>query len=56
MTTINPIVKLFNTTVIGKNWSDVFPILEKNKIKSFETDTVKGMISYFNEENWLFFT
>ena len=55
MTTTNPIVKLFNTTVIGKNWSDVFPFLEKNKVKSFETDTVEGMISYFNEENWLFF-
>ncbi len=55
MTTTNPIVKLFNTTVIGKNWSDVYSLLEKNKIKSFETDTVEGMISYFNEENWLFF-
>ena len=55
MTTTNPIVKLFNTTVIGKNWSDVFSVLEKNKVKSFETDTVEGMISYFNEENWLFF-
>ena len=52
MTTSNPIVKLFNTTIIGKNWSDVFPILEKNKVKSFETDTVEGMMSYFNEENW----
>ena len=55
MTTTNPIVKLFNTTVIGKNWSDVYSLLEKNKIKSFETDTVEGMISYFNEENWVFF-
>lgn len=55
MTTTNPIVKLFNTTVIGKNWSDVYSLLEKNKIKAFETDTVEGMISYFNEENWLFF-
>lgn len=55
MTTTNPIIKLFNTTVIGKNWSDVFSVLEKNKVKSFETDTVEGMISYFNEENWLFF-
>ena len=31
MTTSNPIVKLFNTTLIGKNWSEVYPILEKNK-------------------------
>ena len=54
MTTSNPIVKLFNTTLIGKNWSDVFLVLEKNKVKSFETDTVEGMMSYFNEENWLF--
>ena len=54
MTTSNPIVKLFNTTIIGKNWSDVFSVLEKNKVKSFETDTVEGMMSYFNEENWLF--
>ena len=54
MTTSNPIVKLFNTTLIGKNWRDVFPVLEKNKVKSFETDTVEGMMSYFNEENWLF--
>ena len=54
MTTSNPIVKLFNTTLNGKNWSDVFPVLEKNKVKSFETDTVEGMMSYFNEENWLF--
>ena len=29
--------------------------LEKNKIKPFETDTIEGMISYFNEENWVFF-
>lgn len=55
MTTTNPIVKLFNTTIISKNWSDFFPLLEKNKIKPFETDTVEGMTSYFNEENWLFF-
>ena len=55
MTTTNPIIKLFNTTVIGKNWSDVYPLLEKNKIKPFETDTIEGMISYFNEENWVFF-
>ena len=54
MTTSNPIVKLVNTTIIGKNWSDFFPVLEKNKVKSFETDTVEGMMSYFNEENWLF--
>ena len=54
MTTTNPTAKLFNTTLIGKNWSDVFPVLEKNKVKSFETDTVEGMMSYFNEENWLF--
>jgi hypothetical protein len=54
MTTSNPVVKLFNTTIIGKNWSDVFPVLEKHKVKSFETDTVEGMMSYFNEENWLF--
>ena len=54
MTTTNPIVKLFNTTIIGKNWSDVLPVLEKHKVKTFETDTVEGMMSYFNEENWLF--
>jgi hypothetical protein len=54
MTTTNPIVKLFNTTIISKNWSDVLPVLEKHKVKSFETDTVEGMMSYFNEENWLF--
>ena len=54
MTTTNPIVKLFNASIIGKNWSDAQPILEKNKVKSFETDTIEGMMSYFNEENWLF--
>ncbi len=54
LTTTNSIVKLFNTSLIGKNWSDVFPVLEKHKVKSFETDTVEGMMSYFNEENWLF--
>jgi hypothetical protein len=54
LTITNPIVKLFNTSLIGKNWSDVFPVLEKHKVKSFETDTVEGMMSYFNEENWLF--
>ena len=54
LTTTNPMVKLFNTAVIGKNWSDVYSLLEKNKIKAFETDTSEGMISYFNEENWLF--
>ena len=55
MTTTNPIVKLFNTTIISKNWSDIFSLLGKNKIKPFETDTVEGMTRYFNEENWLFF-
>ena len=55
MTTSNPIIKLFNTTLIGKNWSEVYPILEKNKIKPFESDTAEGIVSYFNEENWLFF-
>ena len=54
MTTTNSAVKLLNTKIIGKNWSEIFPVLEKNKIKSFETDTVEGMMSYFNEENWLF--
>ena len=54
MTTTNPNVKLFTEKVIGKNWSEVYPVLEKNKVKSFETDTSEGMISYFNEENWLF--
>ena len=55
MTTSNPIIKLFNTTLIGKNWSEIYPVLEKNKIKSFESDTAEGVVSYFNEENWLFF-
>ena len=55
MTTSNPIIKLFTTTLIGKNWSQVYPILEKNKIKPFESDTAEGVVSYFNEENWLFF-
>lgn len=55
MTTSNPVVKLFNTTLIGKNWSEIYPVLEKNKIKSFESDTAEGIVSYFNEENWLFF-
>lgn len=54
MTTSNPIVKLYNATLIGKNWSEVYSILEKNKIKSFESDTTEGVVSYFNEENWLF--
>ena len=52
--TINRGTKERDTTIIGKNWSDVFPILEKNNVKSFETDTVEGMMSYFNEANWLF--
>lgn len=55
LTTSNPIVKLFNTTLIGKNWSEIYSVLEKNKIKSFESDTAEGIVSYFNEENWLFF-
>ncbi|WP_374400846.1 hypothetical protein [Flavobacterium sp.] len=55
MTTSNPIIKLFTTTLIGKNWSEIYPVLEKNKIKSFESDTAEGIVSYFNEENWLFF-
>lgn len=46
---------LFGEKIMGKNWSFVQNILEKNKIKSFETDTVEGTISYFNEENWVFF-
>ena len=50
MTTTNPVVKLFNTTVIGKNWSDVYPLLEKNKIKPFETDTVEGTLELL--EKW----
>ena len=55
MTTSNPVVKLFNTTLIGKNWSEIYSVLEINKIKSFESDTAEGIVSYFNEENWLFF-
>ena len=55
MTTSNPIIKLFNTTLIGKNWSEIYSVLEINKIKSFESDTAEGIVSYFNEENWLFF-
>jgi len=54
ITTTNPDVKLVNALIIGKNWSEVYPVLEKNKVKSFETDTSEGMMSYFNEENWLF--
>ena len=54
MTTTNSAVKLLNTTLIGKNWNEIYTVLEKNKIKSFETDIVEGMMSYFNEENWLF--
>ena len=34
ITTSEPTVKLFDTTIIGKNWSEIFPILEKNKLKS----------------------
>jgi hypothetical protein len=55
MTTSNSMVKLFNSSLIGKNWSEVYPILEKNKVKYFESDTTEGILSYFNEENWLFF-
>ncbi|WP_445715342.1 hypothetical protein [Flavobacterium sp.] len=55
MTTSNSMVKLFNSFLIGKNWSEVYPILEKNKVKYFESDTTEGILSYFNEENWLFF-
>ena len=55
ITTNQSSVKLFGTTLIGKNWSEIFPILEKNKLKSFEIDTIEGMMSYFNEDNWIFF-
>ena len=55
ITTTEANVKLFGAALIGKNWSDIFPILEKNKLKSFETDTIEGMMSYFNEDNWIFF-
>ncbi|MFD2908088.1 hypothetical protein ACFSX9_04995 [Flavobacterium ardleyense] len=55
ITTSEPSAKLFGTTLIGKNWSEIFPILEKNKLKAFETDTIEGMMSYFNEDNWIFF-
>ncbi len=55
ITTSEASVKLFGTALIGKNWSEIFPILEKNKLKSFETDTIEGMMSYFNEDNWIFF-
>ena len=55
ITTTEANVKLFGTALIGKNWSDILPILEKNKLKSFETDTIEGMMSYFNEDNWIFF-
>ena len=54
ITTTNPDVKLVNTLIIGKNWSEVYKIKKKNKVKTFETDTSEGMMSYFNEENWLF--
>lgn len=55
MTTSNSAVKLFNSFLIGKDWSEVYPILEKNKIKPFEMDVNEGLVSYFNETNWLFF-
>lgn len=55
MTTSNSAVKLFNSFLIGKDWSEVYPILEKNKIKPFEMDVNEGLVSYFNETNWLIF-
>ncbi|MDP5097647.1 MAG: hypothetical protein NWP90_08230, partial [Flavobacterium sp.] len=69
MTTTNPIVKLFNTTIIGKNWSDVQPILEKNKalkegkliddpktkleINTEDWESIKSIISYLAERDRL---
>lgn len=55
MTTSNEAVKLFNSFLIGKDWSEVYAILEKNKIKPFEMDMNEGVVSYFNETNWLYF-
>jgi hypothetical protein len=51
-------------SLVKRNWcwsfaltvpeGHVYLVLEKNKVKTFETDTSEGMMSYFNEENWLF--
>lgn len=54
ITTTNPEVKLFGSTIINKVWDLVNGDLAMNKITQFEKDSEEGIDIYFNEDNWLF--
>ncbi|MFL9843786.1 hypothetical protein [Flavobacterium rhizosphaerae] len=53
--TSKPDVLLFGEKIIGRNWDTVTPLLKKHGIKSFETDTIDTVETYFSEENWVVF-
>lgn len=55
ITTTNPEIKLFGSTIINKEWDLVNGDLALNKITKFEKDSEEGIDIYFNEDNWLFF-
>ena len=55
ITTTNPAIKLFGTTIINQPWDLVNGDLALNKITNFEKDSEEGIDIYFNEDHWLFF-
>ncbi|MFD2891528.1 hypothetical protein ACFS5J_05800 [Flavobacterium chuncheonense] len=54
ITSTNPNLELFGTTIIGKPWVEVKALLQDNKLTKFDTEVVDGTENYFFEENWLF--
>ena len=54
ITSTNPNLELFGTTIIGKPWREVKTLLQNNKLSKFETEVVDGTENFFFEENWLF--
>ena len=54
ITTTNPEVKLFGSTIINKSWDLVNGDLAIHKITQFEKDSEEGIDIYFNEDYWLF--
>lgn len=54
ITSTNPSLELFGSTIIGKSWNEVKALLQNNKMAKFETEVVDGTENFFFEENWLF--
>lgn len=53
ISTTNPEVVLFNTTIIGKDWDLVQGDLAINKLQKWEDGEEDGVEIYFNEDNWI---